>query len=75
MLVDLARNDMGRIAEIGSVKIKEFMQVRYYSHVMHLVTLVEGTKRKAVDSFDVLSTFLPAGTLSGAPKNKSYGNY
>ena len=68
MLVDLARNDMGRIAEIGSVKIKEFMQVHYYSHVMHLVTLVEGTKRKAVDSFDVLSTFLPAGTLSGAPK-------
>ena len=64
MLVDLARNDMGRIAEIGSVKIKEFMQVHYYSHVMHLVTLVEGTKRKAVDSFDVLSTFLPAGTLS-----------
>lgn len=68
MLVDLARNDMGRIAKIGSVKIKEFMQVHYYSHVMHLVTLVEGTKRKAVDSFDVLSTFLPAGTLSGAPK-------
>lgn len=68
MLVDLARNDMGRIAEIGSVKIKEFMQVHYYSHVMHLVTLVEGTKRHNIDSFDVLSTFLPAGTLSGAPK-------
>lgn len=68
MLVDLARNDMGRVAEIGSVKIKEFMQVHYYSHVMHLVSLVEGTKRENTDSFEVLSTFLPAGTLSGAPK-------
>ncbi len=68
MLVDLARNDMGRVAQIGSVNVKEFMQVHYYSHVMHLVSLVEGTKRKDIDSFDVLSTFLPAGTLSGAPK-------
>lgn len=68
MLVDLARNDMGRTAEIGSVKIKEFMQVHYYSHVMHLVSLVEGTKKSDVDSFDILSAFLPAGTLSGAPK-------
>lgn len=68
MLVDLARNDMGRVAQIGSVNVKEFMQVHYYSHVMHLVSLVEGTKRKDKDSFDVLSTFLPAGTLSGAPK-------
>lgn len=68
MLVDLARNDMGRTAEIGSVKIKEFMQVHYYSHVMHLVSLVEGTKKSNVDSFDILSAFLPAGTLSGAPK-------
>lgn len=68
MLVDLARNDMGRVAEIGSVKIAEFMQVHYYSHVMHLVSLVEGKKTEDKDSFDVLSTFLPAGTLSGAPK-------
>ncbi len=68
MLVDLARNDMGRIAEIGSVHLDEFMQVHYYSHVMHLVSLVEGTKKADKDSFDVLSTFLPAGTLSGAPK-------
>lgn len=68
MLVDLARNDMGRVADIGSVNVKEFMQVHYYSHVMHLVSLVEGTKRSDKDSFDVLSTFLPAGTLSGAPK-------
>ena len=68
MLVDLARNDMGRVAEIGSVNVKEFMQVHYYSHVMHLVTMVEGKKRDDIDGFDVLSTFLPAGTLSGAPK-------
>lgn len=68
MLVDLARNDMGRVAEIGSVNVKEFMQVHYYSHVMHLVTMVEGQKRDDIDGFDVLSTFLPAGTLSGAPK-------
>lgn len=68
MLVDLARNDMGRIAEIGSVEVMEFMQVHYYSHVMHMVTLVEGKKKPEDDCFSVLSTFLPAGTLSGAPK-------
>ncbi len=68
MLVDLARNDMGRVAKIGSVHVKEFMQVHNYSHVMHLVSLVEGEKREDKDSFEVLSTFLPAGTLSGAPK-------
>ncbi len=68
MLVDLARNDMGRISEIGSVEVKEFMKVHYYSHVMHMVTTVEGKKREDKDSFSVLSTFLPAGTLSGAPK-------
>jgi len=68
MLVDLARNDMGRIAEIGSVKVDKFMKVQYYSHVMHLVSLVEGVKRKEYDAFSVLSSFLPAGTLSGAPK-------
>lgn len=68
MLVDLARNDMGRIAEIGSVKVDEFKQIHYYSHVMHIVSTVEGKKREDKDSFDVLSSFLPAGTLSGAPK-------
>ncbi|MBZ4683613.1 MAG: anthranilate synthase component [Fusobacteriales bacterium] len=68
MLVDLARNDMGRIAKIGSVEVTEFMQVHYYSHVMHIVSLVEGEKRDDKDSFSVLSSFLPAGTLSGAPK-------
>ena len=68
MLVDLGRNDMGRVAKIGSVKVPTMMEVRNYSHVMHLVSLVEGEKREGIDSFDVLSTFLPAGTLSGAPK-------
>ncbi len=68
MLVDLGRNDMGRVAEIGTVTVPQMMQVKNYSHVMHLVSLVEGQKKKEMDSFDVLSTFLPAGTLSGAPK-------
>jgi len=68
MLVDLARNDMGRVSRIGSVHMVEFMKVKYYSHVMHLVSLVEGKKEKNQDAFSILSTFLPAGTLSGAPK-------
>lgn len=68
MLVDLGRNDMGRVAKIGTVNVKEFMQVHNFSHVMHLVSLVEGEKREDKDCFEVLSTFLPAGTLSGAPK-------
>ena len=68
MLVDLGRNDMGRVAKIGTVTVPTMMEVRNYSHVMHLVSLVEGKKRDDIDSFDVLSTFLPAGTLSGAPK-------
>jgi len=68
MLVDLARNDMGRVSKIGTVKVADFMKVQNYSHVMHLVSLVEGEKREDVTQFDVISTFLPAGTLSGAPK-------
>lgn len=68
MLVDLARNDMGRVSKIGSVDVTQFMKVKNYSHVMHLVSLVEGLKEKKKDSFDILPTFLPAGTLSGAPK-------
>ncbi len=68
MLVDLGRNDMGRVAKFGTVKIPTMMKVRNYSHVMHLVSLVEGEKDDDKDAFDVLSTFLPAGTLSGAPK-------
>ncbi len=68
MLVDLGRNDMGRVAKIGTVRVKKFMQIHNFSHVMHLVSLVEGEKREDKDCFEVLSTFLPAGTLSGAPK-------
>ena len=68
MLVDLARNDMGRISKIGTVKVTDFMKIQRYSHVMHIVSLVEGRKRENAHSWDILSTFLPAGTLSGAPK-------
>lgn len=68
MLVDLARNDMGKISEIGSVEVTDFMKVKNYSHVMHMVSLVEGNRKEKEDSFSILSTFLPAGTLSGAPK-------
>ncbi len=68
MLVDLARNDMGKISEIGTVEVTEFMKVQNYSHVMHMLSLVEGKLKKDIKPFDVLSTFLPAGTLSGAPK-------
>lgn len=68
MLVDLARNDMGRIAEFGTVKVTKFMQVQRYSHVMHIVSLVEGKKKGASHPVDLVASFLPAGTLSGAPK-------
>lgn len=68
MLVDLARNDMGRVSEFGTVKVTRFMDVVNYSHVMHIVSLVEGRMNKAYDPFDLVSSFLPAGTLSGAPK-------
>ncbi len=68
MLVDLARNDMGRISEFGTVKLTEFMKVQYYSHVMHIVSLVEGRKNGVYHPFDLVASFLPAGTLSGAPK-------
>lgn len=68
MLVDLARNDMGRISEFGTVKVTEYMKVRNYSHVMHIVSMVEGRKKGSYHPFDLLASFLPAGTLSGAPK-------
>ena len=68
MLVDLARNDMGRISEFGTVKVTDFMSVRNYSHVMHIVSMVEGRKKGSYHPFDLLASFLPAGTLSGAPK-------
>lgn len=68
MLVDLARNDMGRISEFGTVKVTRFMEVQNYSHVMHIVSMVEGRKKGAFHPLDLVSSFLPAGTLSGAPK-------
>lgn len=68
MLVDLARNDMGRVSEFGTVKVTDFMKVQKYSHVMHLVSLVEGKKKGIIHPVELLASFLPAGTLSGAPK-------
>ncbi|MDX1357395.1 MAG: anthranilate synthase component I [Clostridia bacterium] len=68
MLVDLGRNDMGKVAEIGSVKVTNLMEIRKYSHVMHLVSTVEGKKRCDKDIYEILMSFLPAGTLTGAPK-------
>ena len=68
MLVDLARNDCGRVSQIGSVKVTEFMRVQRYSHVMHIVSLVEGKRHGSCHPLDMVSSFLPAGTLSGAPK-------
>ena len=68
MLVDLARNDIGRIAEFGSVHTPEFMTVHQYSHVQHIVSRVVGKMRPDMDCFDALKVMLPAGTVSGAPK-------
>ncbi|MGA1289459.1 MAG: anthranilate synthase component I family protein, partial [Rubrivivax sp.] len=68
MLIDLARNDVGRIAEIGSVKVTEAFGIERYSHVMHIVSNVEGRLRPGLDALDVLRASFPAGTLSGAPK-------
>jgi anthranilate synthase component I len=68
MLVDLGRNDLGRVSEYGSVKVKDLMYVERYSHVMHLVSALEGTLRKDFDAIDAFSACFPAGTLSGAPK-------
>ncbi len=68
MLVDLARNDVGRVSATGSVKVTELMSVEKFSHVMHLVSLVEGRCSPEEDAYSVLASALPAGTLSGAPK-------
>ncbi len=68
MLIDLARNDIGRIAQIGSVKVTEAFSVERYSHVMHIVSNVEGTLNEGMTSMDVLKATFPAGTLTGAPK-------
>jgi anthranilate synthase component 1 len=68
MLVDLGRNDLGRVAEYGSVKVAELMKVEKYSHVQHLVSKLAAKLRKGFDRFDALASCFPAGTVSGAPK-------
>ncbi len=68
MLVDLGRNDLGRVCEFGSVVVEELMEIESYSHVMHIVSSVSGILRAGVGAMDALRSVLPAGTLSGAPK-------
>ena len=68
MLVDLGRNDLGRVAAVGSVRVPSFMRLERYSHVMHLVSDVEATLAPGKDAFDAVASVFPAGTLSGAPK-------
>jgi anthranilate synthase component 1 len=68
MLVDLGRNDLGRVSEYGSVKVRDLMYVERYSHVMHLVSALEGRLRPELDAVDAFAACFPAGTLSGAPK-------
>lgn len=68
MLVDLERNDLGRISAYGSVEVKELMVIERYSHVMHLVSQVEGTLAEGRDAFDVIAATFPGGTITGAPK-------
>lgn len=68
MLVDLGRNDLGKISEFGSVKVEKYMEIQRYSHVMHIGSQVCGTLARGRDAIDAISSVLPAGTLSGAPK-------
>ena len=68
MLIDLGRNDVGQVAQVGSVKVTEVMAVERYSHVMHIVSNVEGRIAPGLDALDVLKASFPAGTVTGAPK-------
>jgi anthranilate synthase component 1 len=68
MLVDLARNDIGRVCQFGSVTVPDFMTVERYSHVMHIVSQVEGRIAPGKDAYDLMRATFPAGTVSGAPK-------
>ena len=68
MLVDLGRNDLGRVSEYGSVQVRDLMYVERYSHVMHIVSALEGKLREGLHALDALAACFPAGTLSGAPK-------
>jgi len=71
MLVDLARNDLGRVCVAGTVEVVDFMEVERYSHVMHLVSTVTGLLRRDRNAFDAVTACFPAGTLSGAPKPRA----
>jgi anthranilate synthase component 1 len=71
MLVDLGRNDVGRVARVGSVRLERFRTVERYSHVMHLVSEVRGELARGADSLDALRAAFPAGTVSGSPKVKA----
>ena len=71
MLVDLARNDVGRVARYGSVKVPELFTVQQFSHVQHIVSRVVGSLRREFDSFDAMRAIFPAGTVSGAPKPRA----
>lgn len=68
MLVDLERNDLGRISTYGTVRVKDFMVIEYYSHVMHIVSQVDGKLAGGRDAFDVIAATFPGGTITGAPK-------
>src|SRR5688500_14058963 len=68
MLVDLGRNDLGRVCEFGSVRVPQYMALEKYSHVMHLVSTVDGTLAEGQDHLDAMVACFPAGTVSGAPK-------
>jgi anthranilate synthase component 1 len=68
MLVDLGRNDLGRVSQFGTVRVPQFMGLEKYSHVMHLVSIVEGKLADDYDRLDALVACFPAGTVSGAPK-------
>lgn len=68
MLVDLGRNDIGKVAKLGSVEVEKYMEIQRYSHIMHIGSCVKGEIREDLDALDAISAVLPAGTLSGAPK-------
>jgi anthranilate synthase component 1 len=71
MLVDLGRNDLGRVCQAGSVEVTEFMQIEKYSHVMHIVSTVVGKLLSKIAPIEALFSVFPAGTLSGAPKPRA----
>lgn len=68
MLVDLGRNDLGRVSKVGTVNVSKYMKIEKYKYVMHIVSEVIGEKRDDVHVVDVITSCLPAGTVSGAPK-------